>query len=444
MQVRPFCASLLLLFAACTHTAAPPAASTAPSALAGPLADHHQHLLSPAGAAWISDPLLPAATVPDDVARLLAARAEKWNDKAGLAALYTEDSYILDRYGSWTHGRDAVADYISTVFARAYRITPVSYDGQGDRARIVGYFTRGEGESLKHFGHVQLALDRGSDGQWRIAAETPVFPGPNVRTTLGAAERIPQLEAAGIKYAAILSSAYWYGSPLRPPQEHEYDKVRAENDWTIAEVAKYPDRLAAFCSFNPLKDYAVQELERCAQNPLVRGIKLHFGNSGIDMLNAEHVAKLQRVFRAANEHHLAIVAHLWTGNEYGAEHAEAFLNRLLPQAPDVPVQIAHFAGGGPGYTDEALEVYAKAIQAHDARTKHLYFDVATVADGQKPEVLAKFAERIRQVGLDRVFFGTDLGPPEPRQSWLTFRTTVPLTDQEFRTIAANIAPYFRR
>lgn len=66
-----------------------------------------------------------------------------------------------------------------------------------------------------------------------------------------------------------------------------------------------------------------------------------------------------------------------------------------------------------------------------------------MADQQTDEVLKTFAKRIRQIGPRRVLFGTDLGPPAARQSWLTFRTTVPLTDEEFRTIAGNVAPYFR-
>jgi predicted TIM-barrel fold metal-dependent hydrolase len=68
---------------------------------------------------------------------------------------------------------------------------------------------------------------------------------------------------------------------------------------------------------------------------------------------------------------------------------------------------------------------------------------ATVADGQSGEVLQKFAERIRQVGLQRVLYGTDMAPPTARQSWATFRTTVPLTEDEIRTIAGNVAPYLR-
>jgi hypothetical protein len=39
-----------------------------------------------------------------------------------------------------------------------------------------------------------------------------------------------------------------------------------------------------FCGFNPLKDYALDELARCAGTPLLRhGIKLHFGNSNVQL-----------------------------------------------------------------------------------------------------------------------------------------------------------------
>ena len=37
---------------------------------------------------------------------------------------------------------------------------------------------------------------------------------------------------------AVLSLAYMYGNPNRPPVEQEYEAVKAENDWTSAQVAK--------------------------------------------------------------------------------------------------------------------------------------------------------------------------------------------------------------
>ncbi len=411
-----------------------------------PVADHHNHIMSPTAVKLVNDPPLPETEVPAELAKLLRAKEKGWNDKAALEKLYTEDSLIFDfRETRWIKGRDEVATYMSENFARPFRITPIAYGVESSAGHMAVYFTRGEGEAARHFGQALFSLEKGADGAWRIAAEYPTFPGPQVREPGTAEQLVAQLDEAGIKRGAVLSSAYWHGSPLmRKIGGDEYENVKGENDWTIQEVSRVPDRLVAFCSFSPLKDYALQEIERCAKLPHVKGFKMHFGNSGVEVLNPEHAEKARRVFAAINERRLGIVVHLWTlEKDYGRKHAEAFLSKILPAAPDIPVQIAHFAGGGPGYTDEALEVYAEAIAAGDPRTKNLYFDFATVADGQTKEVLQKFAERIRQIGPGRVLYGTDLGPPAARQSWMNFRTTVPLTDEEFKTIAGNVAPYFR-
>jgi hypothetical protein len=49
-------------------------------------------------------------------------------------------------------------------------------------------------------------------------------------------------------------------------------------------MARFPDRLRRFCGFNPLRDYAVRELVRCAQDPpLHYGVKLNFVNSDVDL-----------------------------------------------------------------------------------------------------------------------------------------------------------------
>lgn len=435
-------ALLLSLILGCTTTPVPaPAPATG---VPGPVADHHAHLLSPAGAARNAAEPLAAVQVPADLGRLLDELHATWNDAKGLEKLYTSDAIIhQERNPTWIRGRDEVTEDLSGLFAKQYRLEPVAYGVEGSSAWVAGYFTRPDGASLRRFGHALLSLRRESDGAWRIAAQTLAFPGVETRQTVTAEQLIERHDAAGIQRAAVLSVAYWFGSPRSAPVENEYEKVRAENDWTVAETQRFPERLFPFISFNPLKDYAVQELERFAGNPAVRGIKLHFGNSRVDVMNPEHAAKVRRVFEAANAKKMAILVHLWTDPEYGKAQAEAFLDAILPSAPDIPVSIAHFAGGGPGYTDPALQVYADAITRKDPRTKNLFFDVATVADQQPDEALRQFAARIRQVGPERVLFGTDMGPPHARQSWAIFRTTVPLTDEEFRIIAGNVAPFLR-
>ena len=271
-------------------------------------------------------------------------------------------------------------------------------------------------------------------------------------TPLDADDLIPLLDSAGIRRAVVLSVAYMYGSPRRTV-ENEYAKVRAENDWTAAQAARYPDRLIAFCGFNPLKDYALEELARCAADRRFgRGIKLHFGNSDVQLDEPAHVERLRQVFRAANEHGMAIVVHMRASisrkRPYGAAQARIFLEQLLPLAADVPVQIAHLAGTGPGYddppADSAMAVLADAVRGN-RYARRLWFDVAGVVDaGISPMHAALVARRIRQVGIERVLYGSDGAVGEnlrPRQSWAAFRG-LSLTDDEIARIADNVAPYF--
>src|SRR5918999_4745964 len=132
----------------------------------------------------------------------------------------------------------------------------------------------------------------------------------NSMQPVSARDVVAHLDSAGIRRALVLSVAYIYGSPARTIAD-EYTKVRAENDWTAAQAAEYPERLRAFCGLNPLEQYALDELARCAKDPRLRhGIKLHFGNSDAQLENPAHVEQLRRVFRAANDHGMAIVVHM--------------------------------------------------------------------------------------------------------------------------------------
>ena len=261
---------------------------------------------------------------------------------------------------------------------------------------------------------------------------------------------IAQLDAAGIRRALVLSLGYMQGSP-RLRGADEYAKVKAENDWTAEQVAKYPDRLRAFCSVNPLRDYALSEIDRCAKDARLRnGLKLHLANARASLRKAKDVEQVRRVFSAANAHRMPIVVHLWTGPGYGAADAQSFLNEILPAAPDVPIQIAHLAGAGPGLdpgSQQALAVIADAVAAKDPRTHRLYFDVATIVTMRSSSEEVRFIEdRLRQIGLERILYGSDMavGPNVPaREGWEAFRTKLPLREDEFRRIAANVAPYMR-
>ena len=442
--------ALALVAQACAR--APLASTTSPAparaAQIAPRVDHHQHLLSPAGAER-ANRLLPAIELPAEIAAVLASRATHWNDPAGLSPLYTEDAIVRTRENvGWIRGRSAVANYLGTRFAAPFRLTPVSFRQTGSTADVAGYLTRGEGAGAKPFAYFLLALERGDDRRWRIAAETPMFPGPVIEEPEDAAQLISFLDEAGIQRAVVLSDAYMFDSPKigLPDQNAKLRAVQAENDWTADQVQRFPQRLVAFCSFSPLEDYALAELKRCAASGRFKGLKMHFGVSSVDLKNPDHVAKVRRVMEAANRLRLPITIHVRADATYGREHAQILLARLLSAAPDVPITIAHL-WGGELFSEDALAVYADAVSARDPRTRNLYFDIAEVAlaISNTPGAAPKVVARMRQIGLQRILYGSD-GPvaesATPLDSWK--RTlTLPLTEDEFRTIANNVAPYLR-
>ena len=170
--------------------------------------------------------------------------------------------------------------------------------------------------------------------------------------------------------------------------------------------------------------------------------------------NPTHVEQLRRVFRAANDHRMAMVVHLRASvnrnRPYGGAQARTFLDSLLPLAPDIPIQVAHLAGTGPGYddpaADSAMAVLAEAVKQRDPRTRRLWFDVTTVADQNISTASAELVvQRIRQVGVERILYGSDApgsAAAQPRAWWAAFRR-LPLTADEFAKIARNVAPYLR-
>jgi predicted TIM-barrel fold metal-dependent hydrolase len=261
------------------------------------------------------------------------------------------------------------------------------------------------------------------------------------------------LDQAGIRRAVVLSTAYQLGNPNRPAVPDEYARVREENDWTAGQVAAHAERLIGFCGFNPLRDYALNELERCAHIPaLATGIKLHFGNSDVDLDNPAHVNAVRRVFAAAAARRMAIVVHMHPSvtmkRPYGARQARVVLEELLPAAAGVTVQIAHLCGAGsydPG-SDAALGVFALAAARRDRRLRNVYFDISGVAGigdwrGYGPTIV----KRLRAVGLARVLYGSDGAPDEnstPAKLLAAFHE-LPLEEAELRMIERNVAPYLR-
>lgn len=409
-----------------------------------PFGDHHQHLLSPQGAALLGAPR-PVDAVPEAVAALLRAQEAGWNDAAALQQLLTPDVAAVDfgDTGGWLRGPQAVAAHLSKRFAAPYTVIPLAWSERGDVGYLTALYSRGAGLERRNVGSVGMRLERGGDARWRIAMEHPVFPGPAIEAPLEADRLVALLDAAGIRRAAVLSTAYWFQSPRFAAQVA--DPLRAaleENRWTADQAARHPDRLVAFCSLNPISDAAPTVLDACVRDGRFKGLKLHFANSGVVLTDPAHVSRVRAIFAAANRAGLPIAVHARDGDDYGAAQARIFLEQLLPAAPDVMVQMAHLWGGAQ-YADAALATYAQAVAAGDAATRKLIFDVSDAAY-VRPDDVANVVAHMRRIGMDRLYYGSDGafdGHPDPQASWAKFRTGLPLTDAEYARIAANVAPY---
>ena len=457
---------VLLLVICYMHGAAQPGASPgkaapAQSREAGPLAhiteraaivprvDHHQHIVGPRAAIpW--PPLAPVPALPPELNRVVQERNRIMGTE-NVGDLYTDTAQMLDVQAEsrpWVQGRDAIRRLVSS-YDSATRFVPQSF-AAGDRvAHVVGVaVTEGAPETRMNF---VLGLKRDDRGVWRIETEqaTPTPPPPFVEP-LTADHLIRDMDETGIERAAVLSVAYFFGTPTRKWPGDEYANVRAENDWVAAQVARHPNRLVAFCGVSPLKDYAIQEIRRCAGELRMKGLKLHFRSSRVDVLNPEHLEKVRRAFRTANELGLALVVHT-NVRPYGREQAEVFLKELLPAAPDVVVQIAHLWGGNE-FTPAALSVFADAVAAGDPRTKNLYFDLtevepAAAITSDPAETMQAIARLIRQIGLKRILYGSDAAAtadaPPTSLRWARLRHRLALTNEELKVIADNVAPYMR-
>jgi hypothetical protein len=111
------------------------------------------------------------------------------------------------------------------------------------------------------------------------------------------------------------------------------------------------------------------------------------------------------------------------------------------------VQLAHLTGGGTydePSTDEVLAVFIKAIASHDSRMAHVYFDISGVAGfGKWADKAEQIAARIRQIGVQRILYGSDSARGDglsPRDTWASF-LKLPLSDTGARAIARNVVPY---
>ena len=173
--------------------------------------------------------------------------------------------------------------------------------------------------------------------------------------------------------------------------------AREANDCLLDAAARYPGRIAAFCSVHPgWGDDAQREVERCADAGAIGIGELHPTSQGIDLATDESIEPLARL---AAERGLLItvhgsepVGHIYPGK--GSTTPERLI-AVVERFPDVRWVFAHWGGGLPFY---ALMPEVKEALANT------YFDSAASPFLYNAHV---FDVAARAVGAEHILFGSD-------------------------------------
>lgn len=238
-----------------------------------------------------------------------------------------------------------------------------------------------------------------------------------------------------------------------------------ENNWTGQE-AKKSDRLAFACSMSPLSDYAVEEIQRCANKLGANAIKLHFFYSDVKIKNSGHLKKVRKVVKEADKHGLYIVIHPETrtpymGNkksDFGAQSIEKLIEALFPYPQNSTIQFAHLAIGSTPSEDDLREIeeLADILDKHDPKAERFLLDTSysVVPPGLVPDDKKEVLEFINNtnprggkaleiLGPERLVFGSDA--LDPGQIDLHMQAVAEESELSPKTISQifnNIAPVF--
>ena len=225
---------------------------------------------------------------------------------------------------------------------------------------------------------------------------------------------IRRMDADGIRRAFVLSTAYQmaadaYGT--RTSETAEHARVRLENDFTAAECAQYPARLVPFLSLNPKRGYAVEEVDRCAEQKM-RGLKLHLWNSLVDTRQEGDLASVRRVVERAAHHRLPVVAHILVGAvpNYGPDDTERFVREIIMPFDTLQISLAHLAGAGRfGIQQQACFERLIALCGPDTPyASRVWTDMAAVLTATTPaDEARRLGELLPRWGLHRVLWGSD-------------------------------------
>jgi predicted TIM-barrel fold metal-dependent hydrolase len=209
---------------------------------------------------------------------------------------------------------------------------------------------------------------------------------------VGAKELVATMDREGVDKAVV------FGFPWKSA-----DTFRHHNDYIIAAVEQFPERLIGFGCFDPCHPQAANEALRCIGRGLCGIGELAFYQCGIDAAALDHLAPVMRLCR---DRHLPVLIHTNepVGHRYPGKSPNTLLQiyELIRRFPENVIILGHWGGGIFFYNLLKKEV-ADSLE-------NVYYDTAASPYLYDIRIYA-FAAQL--TGVDKILFGSDypLLPP---------------------------------
>ncbi len=254
------------------------------------------------------------------------------------------------------------------------------------------------------------------------------------------------LKNTAVKRIDLISMAHVYSSEEFGGFKNERELVEKENSYVAAARDKHTKKVRAFCSIDPLRDYALEELERCRSALKMDGIKLHHNANQVYLTVPAHLEKVKKVFEFAAKHKMPILMHFDNSHRrFGAADINLLTGSILNELGPVNLTIAHFgtSGGFSSRTRAFLNAFITELNANKNLEKHrILFDISAVALDKDSEGVRKLTDEefavlgiyVRRLGFDRIRFGTDYPLYNPDEYLAILRGRLKLSDNEIRML----------
>lgn len=279
--------------------------------------------------------------------------------------------------------------------------------------------------------HVHVRSTRAANAWQQIRKTNPKLANPAAERLILAQDVLLDLNLARIEQALLISEAHVFSMTELSPSG-EYPLVQAENNFVAEQVAAAPHRLAGLCSLDPLADYALEEVQRCAQVLGLGGVSLHFSDSNVNLRSNDHLVKLAEFFEFLKVLDYPALIHLATRNPYyGSVDVKLFIDNVLINSPSIDIQIAHFGGQAEFtvQTDRAMSEFILAFADGRLQPSRLQFDLANTPpfpatqaaaqnQSRQRSLSAMYAQRIRQLDPQQVLFASSWSEKLDRNSRL--------------------------